>query len=87
MSFATCGHVGDKSALWVTRSLEDLPQSRPITLVLKRYLHGKNLLSSYTGGVSSYGLFLMVVAFLRSGGGAAGDLGSKLTGFLEFFGR
>jgi hypothetical protein len=43
---------------------KEFPQLVPLTLILKRFLAHRNLDDPYTGGLSSYGLFLMVTFLL-----------------------
>jgi DNA polymerase sigma len=41
------------------------PQLTPLALVLKQFLKDRNMHAAYTGGLSSYCLVLLVVAFLQ----------------------
>jgi len=41
------------------------PQLTPLALVLKQFLKNRNMHTAYTGGLSSYCLVLLVVAFLQ----------------------
>jgi DNA polymerase sigma len=56
------------SILFVKSTLEALPQLRPVILLLKKLLLVNNLNDLYTGGVSSYSLFIMLscVASIQS---------------------
>ena len=56
-------------------------------LVLKQFLIDRALLTSYTGGLSSYCLFLMVARYLQDQSPSCGDCGSLLMGFLDFYGN
>ena len=60
---------------------------RPLTLVLKQFLLDRGLLTAYTGGLSSYCLFLMVARYLQEQSSSWGDCGSLLLGFLDFYGN
>ena len=60
--------------------------ARPLVLVLKQFLLDRGLLTAYTGGLSSYCLFLMVTRFLQEQS-SHGDCGSLLMGFLDFYGN
>ena len=37
---------------------------KPLVLVLKQFIFSANLNDTYQGGLSSYGLILMIVSFL-----------------------
>lgn len=38
---------------------------RPLAFVLKTFIYSSNLYDTYQGGLSSYGLILMIVAILQ----------------------
>jgi DNA polymerase sigma len=44
---------------------QQFPQLTPLALVLKQFLKARSLHAAYTGGLSSYCLVLLVVAFLQ----------------------
>lgn len=46
--------------------MEEEPLIRPLTLVLKKFMFSRNLNDTYTGGLGSYSIVLMVVALLQS---------------------
>jgi len=66
---------------------QEFPTLRPLTLVLKQFLLDRGLLTAYTGGLSSYCLFLMITRYLQEQSSSWGDTGSLLMGFLDFFGN
>jgi DNA polymerase sigma len=57
-------HSGLASATMVKDLSKEFPQLVPLTLILKRFLASRNLNDPYTGGLSSYALFLMVTFVL-----------------------
>lgn len=61
----------------------------PLILVLKQFLKACALNNPYFGGISSYALFLMIVAFLQSHDIpkelAKVNLGRTLISFLTFY--
>mmetsp|Transcript_9779 Transcript_9779/g.23026 ORF Transcript_9779/g.23026 Transcript_9779/m.23026 type:complete len:256 (+) Transcript_9779:162-929(+) len=71
----------------VSQILDELPLIRPLVLVLKQFLLDRGLLTAYTGGLSSYCLFLMVARYLQEQPSSYGDCGSLLMGFLDFYGN
>jgi non-canonical poly(A) RNA polymerase PAPD5/7 len=76
------------------RYLEALPPLRPLTFVLKYFLAARELNVPYSGGVGSYMLQLMIVAFLQQRERVAKNfqhpsvynLGSLLLEFLALYG-
>lgn len=87
ISFDSPEHHGLEANAMVTLIMEDLPLIRPLVLILKQFLLDRGLLTAYTGGVSSYCLFLMVARYLQEQPRSVGDCGSLLMGFLDFFGN
>ncbi|TDH65140.1 hypothetical protein CCR75_007159 [Bremia lactucae] len=72
------------------------PSFRPLTLVLKYFMAQRGLNETYTGGVGSFLLQMMVVSFLQHHGRVLGsnhddpkfnNLGYLLIGFLTLYGR
>ncbi len=59
-------HFGLKTVKLVQSYLEAYSVLKPIILALKTLLNNGNLNNPYTGGLSSYGLILMVVSFIQS---------------------
>lgn len=64
------------------------PEITPLTRVLKRYLAGKKLNSCFNGGLSSFSLLMMIIAYVRyPKTTTTTNLGSLIVGFFEFFGK
>ena len=59
-------HFGLKTVDLVKSYLKEYTVLEPIILALKTLLNNGNLNNPYTGGLSSYGLILMVVSFIQS---------------------
>ena len=68
MEGASTLHSGLASVDLLCHYVALFPALRPLTLVLKQILVERGLSSTYTGGLNSYCLVLMVVAFLQSRG-------------------
>lgn len=66
---------------------QQLPMIRPLVLVLKQFLLDRGLLTAYTGGLSSYCLFLMVARYCQEQAPTWNDMGSLLMGLLDFYGN
>lgn len=45
--------------------LDYYKELRPLAFVLKTFIYSSNLYDTYQGGLSSYGLILMIVALLQ----------------------
>ncbi len=71
----------------VNDTISHYPMVRPLVLVLKQFLLDKGLLTAYTGGLSSYCLFLMVTKYLQEHPLGWSDSGVYLMGFLDFYGN
>ncbi len=56
-------------------------------VILKKFLKKRNLDNCQNGGLSTYGLFLLLVFHLRKTQDKDYDLGQNLTTFLEYFGH
>ncbi|BDA44734.1 Terminal nucleotidyltransferase 4B [Coccomyxa sp. Obi] len=87
---------GPEAAEYVRALMQKLPPMRPLVLILKVFLHQRELNEVYQGGIGSYALLVMVAAFLLlhpSRGGPGGDvdleanLGVLLMDFLRLYGR
>jgi non-canonical poly(A) RNA polymerase PAPD5/7 len=46
--------------------LDIYPQLRSLTFILKKFIYCARLFDPYSGGISSYGLILMIVAFIQN---------------------
>lgn len=71
----------------IRHTLEEVPVIRPLVLVLKQFLLDRGLLTAYTGGISSYCLFLMVTRYCQEQSPSWCDCGSLLMGLLDFYGN
>jgi DNA polymerase sigma len=88
ISFDTPEHHGLDAIELVTDTLSHYPMLRSVVLVLKQFLLDKGLLTAYTGGISSYCLFLMVTRYLQETSDSGwSDPGVILMGFLDFYGN
>ncbi|CAK4108711.1 unnamed protein product [Aphanomyces euteiches] len=65
----TCGHSLGHSGIQARELVElykyNMPAMRPLVIILKAHLHSKGLNASYSGGLSSYALVLLVIRFLQ----------------------
>ena len=62
----------------------EFPGLRSLYHVIKNYLEREGLTDVYKGGLGSYTVFMMIVAFLKLRSSGRG-LGYQLTEFLEFY--
>jgi DNA polymerase sigma len=73
---------------WARKTLISHPEIKPIIHVLKRYLQIKKLNSSFNGGLSSFSLFLLIVAYIKYPKIKTRiNLGRVLMEMLELFGK
>lgn len=86
--------TGPPAAILMKRYLDALPPLRPLTIVLKYFLAARGLNEPYTGGVGSFMLQLLIVAFLQQRERDAVNfqrpsvynLGALLLDFFELYG-
>jgi len=57
--------LGPQTATLCLQYMDALPALRPLTIVLKYFLHARGLNEPFSGGMGSYALFLMIVSFLQ----------------------
>ena len=87
LSFDAKEHHGLEALAMIQHILEQMPVVRPLVLVLKQFLLDRGLLTAYTGGLSSYCLFLMVARYCQEQAPTWNDSGSLLMGLLDFYGN
>ncbi|CAI2316802.1 unnamed protein product [Caenorhabditis sp. 36 PRJEB53466] len=56
---------GVRAASYIAKVKEEFPLMEPLVLLLKQFLHYRNLNQTFTGGLSSYGLVLLLVNFFQ----------------------
>ena len=66
ISFEGPHHNGLATNTLVRSLTHEFPVLRPLVLVLKALLHSGGWATAYTGGLSSYGLLLLVTTFLQT---------------------
>jgi len=79
---------------YIQRSIEYLPQSKNIIIIIKKYLKNIGLNNYYTGGLSSFSIFLLVFSFYKYviklfGNDVVNNfyIGQFLIQFLDFFSK
>ena len=79
---------------WAKEQLKVHPEIKPLIQVLKRYLQINKLNSSFDGknyfnlgGLSSYSLLLILIAFIKISQFSKESLGKTLFNFFEFYGK
>jgi len=89
ITFENEAHHGLNTCGLVRQFVQRWPPLKPLVLVLKQFLVEKGLNDPYVGGISSYGLVLMVAAILRrhwpSGMTSKADLGLLFVEFLQVY--
>jgi len=89
ISVVTGKHHGIQTAKLVQRYCEGLPTLRPLVLVLKHLLSQRGMNKPFEGGLSSYALTLMAIAFLQTPqlyNNAHTDVGQQLCSLCAFYG-
>ncbi|KAF8379237.1 hypothetical protein HHK36_028669 [Tetracentron sinense] len=65
ISFKSPSHTGLQTTELVKELTEQFPAATPLALVLKQFLADRSLDQSYSGGLSSYCLVLLITRFLQ----------------------
>ncbi|KAJ6675543.1 POLY(A) RNA polymerase [Salix viminalis] len=91
ISFKSPSHTGLQTTQLVKDLTEQFPAATPLALVLKQFLADRSLDQSYSGGLSSYCLVLLIIRFLQHehhlGRPINQNVGSLLMDLLYFFGN
>lgn len=91
ISFKSPSHTGLQTTELVKQLTDQFPAAIPLALVLKQFLSDRSLDQSYSGGLSSYCLVLLITRFLQHehhhGRSINQNLGSLFMDFLYFFGN
>ncbi|GAA0165394.1 mRNA polyadenylation factor [Lithospermum erythrorhizon] len=91
ISFKSPSHTGLQTTELVKELTEQFPAAIPLALVLKQFLADRSLDQSYSGGLSSYCLVLLITRFLQHehhhGRSIVQNYGSLLMDFFYFFGN
>lgn len=82
---------GPKVVPLIKKYLKDYPALRPLLLVIKCFLHQRDLNEVFTGGLGSYTIFLLVVSHLQmfkyNFPDLKTNLGAVLQSFFQLYGR
>ncbi|KAE8790070.1 non-canonical poly(A) RNA polymerase PAPD5 [Hordeum vulgare] len=88
---------GPQAADFIKDAIKKMPALRPLCMILKVFLHQRELNEVYTGGVGSYALLTMLITHLQLIWGAKDMLGYRqskehnlgilLVKFFDFYGR
>ncbi|KAJ1284718.1 hypothetical protein BS78_03G226700 [Paspalum vaginatum] len=88
---------GPQAADFIKDSVKKLPALRPLCMILKVFLHQRELNEVYTGGIGSYALLTMLITHLQLVWGGKDimgyrqskehNLGILLVKFFDFYGR
>ncbi|KFK41246.1 hypothetical protein AALP_AA2G104600 [Arabis alpina] len=82
---------GPKAAEFIQDAVLRLPPLRPLCLILKVFLQQRELNEVYSGGIGSYALLAMLIAFLKylkdGRSPPEHNLGVLLVKFFDFYGR
>lgn len=85
-------HTGVDAAAMLLKFFPRFPVLKPLALVLKQFLFSQDLHDTYKGGLSSFCLVIMIVAYLqaherlKTPGSQPHSVSSLLLGFLDFYG-
>ncbi|XP_062217164.1 uncharacterized protein LOC133917167 isoform X2 [Phragmites australis] len=88
---------GPQAADFIKDAVKKLPALRPLCMILKVFLHQRELNEVYTGGIGSYALLTMLITHLQLVWGGKDilgchqskehNLGILLVKFFDFYGR
>ena len=66
ITFQDGNHNGRESVKLIQRYLEIYPELRALTIILKQFIYSAQLSDPYSGGISSYGLIIMIVGYIQN---------------------
>ena len=76
----------DKTIEFIKKSIFDFPYVKDIVLLMKRYFKIIKLNKNYLGGLSSYSIFIMTLAFLKSKNYSKDiSIGKQFYYFIEWY--
>ena len=76
----------DKTIEFIKKSILDFPYVKDIVLLMKRYFKIIKLNKNYLGGLSSYSIFIMTLAFLKSKNYSKDiSIGKQFYYFIEWY--
>lgn len=83
-------HLGIQSSILVQQYMQTYPNLKEVSIVLKKFLANVDLNTPYFGGISSYSLVLLLVAYMNyfKIKDALNMTPSRLLmGFLDYYGN
>ncbi|CAL4948223.1 unnamed protein product [Urochloa decumbens] len=75
---------GPQAADFIKDAVKKMPALRPLCMILKVFLHQRELNEVYSGGIGSYALLTMLITHLQP---KEHNLGILLVKFFDFYGR
>ncbi|CAD8135405.1 unnamed protein product [Paramecium pentaurelia] len=78
-------HSGFITTNLVKQWMKEYPVIQQLVLILKSIIKKLGLSESYTGGLSSYSLIIMVYSYLRENRVAQNQIGEQFIDFLKYF--
>lgn len=77
-----------ESVKWANQAIRQSPEIKPLIQVIKRFLYNRALNSSFNGSLSSFAVFLMIIAIIKNNKEHIKmNLGRLLYEFFEIYGR
>ena len=59
-------HIYEKNVKYVKNAINEYPQIKPVILILKRYFKNINMNKVFSGGISSFSIFLLTLNAIKS---------------------
>lgn len=88
ISFVNPSVYNENVVDYIKNQVKMSPEITPLIHVLKRFLTIKKLNSCFNGGLASFSLLLLIIAYIRyPKTNSMTTLGQILIGFLEFYGK
>ncbi|CAK88180.1 unnamed protein product (macronuclear) [Paramecium tetraurelia] len=78
-------HLGSITTDLVKKWMEEYPSLQQIVLILKSMIKKLKLSESYTGGLSSYSLIIMVYSYMREQRVASNLIGEQFVDLINFY--
>ena len=80
-----CRHLGIEATQSMNKWMSDIPNLYSMSILLKYLFKKKDFNATYKGGIGSFCVMVMILAYLKHSKKETADLCTQMEGFLNFF--